>query len=409
MDENRIRAYARLIARTGANVQAGQGAVIKTQVEGYPFARLVAEECYKAGAAWVQIDYMDQVLERLDYQHQKKSTLCRVPKYERERQRFFNRELPCEIYILLDDPDAMEGLDEELLSAVRAARRRIIKPLRDVRDNKNQWCIAAIPGEKWAKKVFPEMNVEDAMEALWEAILSATRVTDDAPEKQWDIHNENLHERSRRMSEYNFESVHLESESTGTDLRVGLIDGALWLGGAEKTDTGIIYNPNMPTEEVFTSPMAGKAEGVVYSTKPLSWMGQMIEDFSITFKGGKAVSCTAKKGGELLQKMIELDEYAGMLGEVAIIGIDSPIEQSGVLFYETLFDENASCHLALGAGFTNCLPDFAELSLAQCTARGINDSVHHTDFMIGAADMKITGTTRDGKEIVVFEDGLWKI
>ena len=409
MDQNKLRAYARLIARTGANVQKGQGAVIKTQVEGYPFARLVAEECYEAGAAWVQIDYMDQKLERLDYLYQEKKTLSRVPKWQRELQRFYNKELPCEIYILLDDPDAMEGIDENLLAHVRAAKRKVIKPLRDVRDNKNQWCIAAIPGEAWAKKVFPDLAVNDAMEALWDAILTAVRVVDDTPEKQWEAHNRKLHERSEKMSAYNFESVHLESKSTGTDLTVGLIDGALWLGGAEKTDRGVIYNPNMPTEEVFTTPMAGKADGVVYSTKPLSWMGQMIEDFSITFCHGKAVACTAKKGEELLSKMIALDECAGMLGEVAIIGVDSPIEQSGVLFYETLFDENASCHLALGAGFTNCLPDFAELSLAECTARGINDSVHHTDFMIGANDMKITGTTRDGEQIVVFENGLWVI
>ena len=408
MQDNRIRAYARLTARVGANVQKGQGAVIVTQPEACEFARLVAEECYLAGAGWVEVSYQDQTLEYLGYQYQKLSTLCRVPKHTRERQRFLNRELPCEIHILCEDPDGLCGVDEHTMSVVRSRRGKVLKPLRDARENKNQWTIVAVPSEKWAKKVFPDCSEKEAVEKLWDAILSAARVHDEEPEKAWAAHNERLASRGARMSEYAFESVRIQSVSTGTDLRVGLMDEGLWLGGAEKTVGGVIFNPNIPTEEVFTTPKRLCAEGFVAATKPLSFMGQVIDGFSFEFKDGRAVSCRAKRGQALLEKMIALDEDANALGEVALIGKDSPINESGLLFYETLFDENASCHLALGMGFTNTVPGFEAMTREELTARGVNDSVHHTDFMIGADDLRVTGKTRGGEGVCVFENGLWK-
>jgi len=409
MRDEKIRAYARLTARTGANVQPGQGAVIYTQPEACGFARMVAEELYQAGAGWVQIMYQDQPAEKMAYQYEKPSVLKRVPKYIRERQRYFNRELPCEIHIVCEDPDGLDGVDRQLLAEVMQARSRVIKPLRDERENKNQWTIVAIPSPEWAAKVFPELPAGEAVDALWDAILDASRVWDTEPDKAWEKQNALLISRAKAMTAFGFESVHLESRMTGTDLTVGLIEGAQWFGGPETTLSGIVFNPNIPTEEVFTTPMKGKAEGRVVATKPLSFMGQIIDGFSLEFRGGKAVSCKAEKGEDLLEKMLRFDETASMLGEVALIGLESPINQSGLLFYETLFDENASCHLALGMGFGNVIPGFENMTREELNEKGINDSVHHTDFMIGSPDMKVTGTKKDGTQIVVFENGTWKI
>jgi len=308
-----------------------------------------------------------------------------------------------------EDPDGLDGVDRQLLAEVMQARSRVIKPLRDERENKNQWTIVAIPSPEWAAKVFPELPAGEAVDALWDAILDASRVWDTEPDKAWEKQNALLISRAKAMTAFGFESVHLESRMTGTDLTVGLIEGAQWFGGPETTLSGIVFNPNIPTEEVFTTPMKGKAEGRVVATKPLSFMGQIIDGFSLEFRGGKAVSCKAEKGEDLLEKMLRFDETASMLGEVALIGLESPINQSGLLFYETLFDENASCHLALGMGFGNVIPGFENMTREELNEKGINDSVHHTDFMIGSPDMKVTGTKKDGTQIVVFENGTWKI
>lgn len=404
-----LQAYARLIVRAGANVQQKQGVVIYTQPEACHLARLVAQEAYDAGAGWVEAVYADQTIDALSYRFQSPATLSRVPAYQRHRQRFLNRELPCEIYILCEDPEGLSDVDEEVLSLVRQKRGRILKPLRDARENKNQWTIAAAASPAWAKRVFPSLPQEEAVQKLWDAIFACARVDASRGQEAWLSHGAHLSSRAKKMSAYAFQSVHLQSQSTGTDLTIDLIEGALWMGGAEETLSGTVFYPNIPTEEVFTTPCRAKAQGVVYATKPLSFMGQLIEDFSLVFENGRVTSCRAVRGQALLEKMLTLDENASMLGEIALIGKDSPIAQSGVLFYETLFDENASCHLALGAGFSNVLPDFAELSHEQTIARGVNDSVHHTDFMIGAPDMRVTGKTRDGQEVCVFEKSMWTI
>lgn len=410
MKQALLQDYAQLIVRVGANIQPGQGAVIYTAPQACDFVPLVAREAYEAGAAWVQIHYDDVRVQRLGYEYGDARFLKRVPAYERERQRFLNRELPCEIYLLCDDPEALAGVDESLLARVRAARSKVIKPLRDARENKNQWTIAAVPCRDWAVRVFPTLSPQQAVEKLWMQILTACRVQDGTDALQaWQAHHAMLAKRSAMLNAYEFCSLHLKSTSTGTDLHVALIDGALWLGGAEKTASGVRFEPNLPTEEIFTTPLAGQANGRVRATKPLALMGQVIRDFELTFEQGRVVSCRAAQGQALLEKLIALDENAGKLGEVALIGADSPIHQMDTLFYETLFDENASCHLALGAGFTNVLPDYAALTHEQACARGVNDSVHHTDFMIGAPDLSVTGRTRDGVEVCVFRDGNWVI
>ena len=276
-------------------------------------------------------------------------------------------------------------------------------------ENKYQWCIAAIPGAAWAKKVFPEESRNRAMEKLWEQILYTVRVTEDNdPVAAWEDHNRDLHARCDYLNSLGLSSREYKA-SNGTDFRVGLLENALFMGGAEELlgKEGLFYNPNMPSEEVFTSPKKGVADGIVYASKPLSYNGELIENFSVRFEGGKAVEVHAEKGEDLLREMIGMDEGAAYLGECALVPFESPINQTGVLFYNTLFDENAACHLALGHGFTNVIKGYENHTTKELYDMGINDSMIHVDFMIGTRDLSITGVTRDGKRVKLFENGTW--
>jgi aminopeptidase len=304
-----------------------------------------------------------------------------------------------------DDPDGMDGIDQGKRARAQMARFPKIKPFRDAMENKYQWCIAGVPGIKWAKKVFPHLNVEDAVEHLWEAILAAARANGDAI-ANWQQHNELIHRRAATLNAYNFTALEYHS-ANGTDFRVGLMNEGIFAGGAETDLSGRVFNPNIPSEEIFTSPKRGAADGILVATKPLSYQGSLIENFSIRFENGRAVEVKAAKNQEVLEKMIAMDEGAAYLGEVALIAENSPINQSGILFYNTLFDENASCHVALGRGFDICVKDFAGYTDDELHALGINDSMIHVDFMIGAADMMIDGITAAGEKIPVFRNGNW--
>ena len=281
----------------------------------------------------------------------------------------------------------------------------IIKPYADAREGKQQWCIAAVPGAAWAKKVFPGMRTSVAIEKLWEAILSASRVNED-PVKAWEDHNADLSRRCAYLNSLGIDSLHYTADN-GTDLTVGMIPEAQFCGGAETSRQKITFNPNIPSEECFISPMKGKAEGIVYSTKPLSYQGQLIENFSMRFENGKVVEAKAEKGEELLNTMLAMDEGAAYLGECALVPQASPICQSGLLFYNTLFDENAACHLAVGMGFPDTIVDHHNKTLEECRALGINDSMIHEDFMIGCDTMNIDAITRDGKVVPIFRNGNW--
>ena len=299
----------------------------------------------------------------------------------------------------------MKGVNQEKMAKAQQAKYKVIKPYRDQLENKYQWCIAAVPGVAWAKKLFPNLSKAQAVEKLWEAILDASRVNED-PIAAWKAHNDDLAARCAYLNSLNIETLVYKS-SNGTDLRVGMIPEAEFKGGGEYSLNNIFFNPNIPTEEVFISPMRGKAEGIVYSTKPLSYQGQLIENFSVRFEGGKAVEVHAEKNEELLKKLISMDEGAAYLGECALVPYDSPIQKSGLLFYETLFDENAACHLALGMGFADTIKDFDKYTLEECRKMGVNDSMIHEDFMIGAADLDIDAVTRDGKTVPIFRKGNW--
>ena len=356
-----LRKYARLIARVGVNIQKGQEVLINCDLDQPKFVELLVDECYKAGAKKVTVEFAYQPLAKLHVRHRSVTVMSKVEEWEKARLQHYVDTLPCRIYLASEDPDGLKGVNQEKMAKASKKRFPIIKPYRDAMDNKYQWCIAAVPGAAWAKKLFPELP------------------------KGWAI----------------------EKGDNGTDLTVGMIPEAEFKGGGDRTLSGVFFNPNIPTEECFISPMRGKAEGVVYATKPLSYQGQLIENFSVRFENGKAVEVHAERNEELLKKMVTMDEGAGYLGECALVPVNSPISESGLLFYETLFDENAACHLALGRGFADTIKDFENKSLEECRKLGINDSMIHVDFMIGYEGLDIDAVTRDGRTVPIFRKGKW--
>lgn len=401
-----LKKYAQLIAEKGVNIQKGQEVIVQADLDQPDFVKLVVEACYKAGAGKVTVEWNYQPLTKVHVRYRSLKTLSRVETWEEAKLQHRVDALPALIYLDSEDPDGLNGINQAKLAKSQQAKYGIIKPYQDKMENRYQWCIAAVPGVAWAKKLFPGMTKAQAIEKLWEAILTTSRVDDD-PMAAWDAHNADLAARCEYLNGLGLESLHYTA-GNGTDLTVGLIPDALFLGGQERTlGSDIPFNPNIPSEEVFTTPMRGAAEGVVYSTKPLSYQGELIENFSIRFANGRAVEVKAERNEELLRTMIAMDEGAAMLGECALVPQDSPICRSGLLFYNTLFDENAACHLALGMGFANCLRDYGQYTLEECRAKGVNDSMVHTDFMIGCDDLSITGRTRDGREVQIFKDGNW--
>ncbi|MCF0117067.1 MAG: aminopeptidase [Bacilli bacterium] len=407
MNQERIRKYAELIVKKGANVEKGQVVIINIDIDLGYFAKMLCEECYKCGAKEVRFEWSNDQLTRLRYQYQDVADLGKVLHWEEEKLKWTVEEIPARIYITSSDPDSLKGIDQSKISQARKLSYPIIKPYRDALENKYQWVIAGVPSVAWAKAVFPSLSDEEAVEKLWEAILLTARVTED-PLKAWNEHNKNLQDHCDKLNSLHLKSLHYTA-SNGTDLTVGLMDEGIFLGGASKTigKRDVVYNPNIPSEECFTTPKKGCAEGIVYSALPLSYNGEIIDNFSIRFENGKAVEVHAQKGESLLKEMISMDETAGYLGECALVPFDSPIRKSNILFLNTLYDENAACHLALGMGFTDCVKDFEKYSQDQLAEMGVNDSMIHVDFMIGTEDLNITGITRDGQEIAIFKDGNW--
>ncbi len=409
MKKTILRKYAKLAVRKGVNLKKGQGCAIYAQVEQHEFAEMVAEEAYRAGAKWVQVFWRDQAVRKLDLRHQTVTQLSRVEEWEKVQQQMFVDQLPARIHISSEDPDGLKGVSVPKMQKAQAARSTVLRPYRKAIDNKHQWTIIAVPSKKWAKKVFPGVRASVAEEKLWEAILQTVRVTpDNDPEAAWDQHNATLQEKSGKLNALDLDYLHYTAPN-GTDFKCWLIPGAKWEGGGATILDGTFYNPNMPTEEVFTSPLKGKCEGTLVSTMPLSYQGNLIDQFSITFENGRAVSCKAQQGQELLEKMLHMDEGASMLGELALVPHDSPVSNTGILFYNTLFDENAACHVALGFGFPECVEGFESMTDQELQEKGVNDSIIHVDFMIGSKDLDITGYTRDGKAVQIFKNGNWAI
>nr|MBQ8890752.1 aminopeptidase [Clostridia bacterium] len=406
MNKTRLKKYARLIARCGVNVQKGQEVIISAQLDQPEFVKMVVDECYKAGAKKVSVDWIYEPLTRSNVRYCSAKTLGELEEWQIKKWEHQAEVLPCKIYLISEDPDALEGIDQAKYAKAMAQRSKAIKPIRRRMENKYQWCIAAVPGKAWAKKIFPGERASVAMEKLWEAILCTSRVTDD-PIEAWRLHNEELAKRCEYLNSLGIRELRY-SASNGTNLKVGLIPEGIFMGGGESAQgSGIYFNPNIPSEEVFTSPMKGEAEGIVYSSRPLCCNGALIENFFVRFEGGKAVEVGAEKNEEVLRELIKMDEGAAYLGECALVPYSSPIRESGLLFYNTLFDENAACHLALGRGFTNLLLGYENMTEEEAHSKGINDSIVHEDFMIGTEDMSIVAITKDGKEVAIFKDGEW--
>ena len=405
MKKSVLREYARLIVRKGINVQKGQEVIISAGLDQPEFVQMVVEEAYKAKAKKVTVEWNYQPLTKTHVRYQSLKTMSTVTDWELARQEHYCNVLPCRIHLLSADPDGLKGVNMAKVSKANQITHPILKPYRDRRDNRDQWCAAAVPGAAWAKKVFPGLPKGKAVEKLWEAILSAARVTDD-PLAAWDEHNADMEKRCEHLNNLNIRSLHYTA-ANGTDLTVGLIPESNWRGGGDTSLQGIFFNPNIPTEECFISPKKGEAEGIVYSSLPLSYRGQLIDKFWMRFEGGKAVEVGAEVGEEQLREMVNMDEGAGYLGECALVPQASPICQSGILFYNTLFDENAACHLAVGRGFADTIKDFDKKTLDECRELGINDSMIHVDFMIGCDTMNIDALCENGEWVRIFENGNW--
>ena len=405
MKKSVLRAYARLIAESGVNVQKGQEVFITAGLDQPEFVAMVVEECYRRKAKKVVVDWNYQPLTRLHVRHQSLTTMSTLDNYEEARWQHYVDTIPCRIYLESDDPDGLRGVNQEKMAKAQQKKYPIIKGYRDQIEKKYQWCIAAVPGVKWAKKLFPELRASQAVEKLWEAILHTSRVDDD-PVAAWDAHNKDLKARCDYLNGLGIRELQYRA-SNGTDLRVGMIPEAQFCGGGETSLQGIFFNPNIPTEECFISPKRGVAEGIVYSSKPLSYQGQLIDRFWIRFREGKAAEWGAEENEALLTKLITMDEGSAYLGECALVPFNSPINETGILFYNTLFDENACCHLALGMGFADTIRDFEHKTLDECRALGVNDSMIHEDFMIGTADLSIDALCEDGRTVPLFRNGTW--
>ena len=405
MKKTVLREYARLIVRVGINVQKGQDVLVYADLDQPEFVQMVVEECYKAKAREVTVFWDYQPLAKIHNRYQSVKTMANVTEWQKARQEYWCETLPCRLFLESSDPDGLKGMNMEKAAKARKISYPILKPYADRREGMQQWGIAAVPGPAWAKKIFPGMRTSQAVEKLWELILKTARVNDE-PVQAWHEHNANLKARCDYLNSLGIESLHYTA-ANGTDLTVGMIPEAMFCGGAETSRQKIVFNPNIPSEECFISPMGGKAAGIVYSTKPLSYQGQLIDNFYIRFENGKAVESGAEVGAELLNTMLTMDEGASYLGECALVPQKSPICESGVLFYNTLFDENAACHLAVGAGFADTIRDNHNKTLEECQALGINDSMIHVDFMIGCDSMNIDAHCRDGKVVPIFRDGNW--
>lgn len=406
-----LKKYADFVVRVGVNPQPGQTLIINCPLEGAPLARLCVRSAYEAGAYDVQVNWHDDAITRTRMELGSEEALTDHKSWQLRRYLDYAESEGgiCVLHLIADDPELYAGLDGAKISRVNSSNRAFLQPWREYTMNDRvQWSIAALPSVPWATKMYPELSAEDAMEALWKLIFDVCRVTGGDPVGEWQAHLERLSELRDKMNAFDLESVHFSS-TNGTDLTVGIADQARWESAASKNEKGVVFLPNIPTEEVFTAPHKDKVDGIVYGTKPYVFNGQLIKDFFVKFENGKVVEHGAAEGAELLGQLLDTDEGARRIGEVALVPASSPINRSGKLFYNTLFDENAACHIAFGASYPGTTVDGTTLSKEELIARGMNQSSLHEDVMVGAEDSQITGKCRDGRTVVLFKDGVWAL
>ncbi len=405
MNKSKLREYAKITVRLGANVQKGQDVFLSCPVVCAEFGRMIMEEAYAAGAAEVIMNYFDEKASRIKYLNSDISVFENVPAWEIERRNYYGRRHAAMITVLAEDPEINAGVPGEKLLAAARARHKAFEEYYKMMDAGDIcWTLVAYPIPEWASKVFPDATPAHAVELLWNAIFKTVRITRGDTVKKWHAHDRMLKKRSKKLNDFAFEAIECKN-SLGTDIRIGLPENHVWLGGSDTSTDGISYFPNMPTEEIFTMPHCRKTEGTVFSSMPLSYQGNMIDHFSLTFKNGEVVDFTAEVGRDALARLLETDEGSRRLGEGALIPHDSPISNQKILFYNTLFDENASCHLALGDCYPNTIKGGEQLDREKLGELGGNHSANHVDFMFGTPDMQITGIKKDGSTHEVFRDG----
>ncbi len=402
-----IERYAELIVRKGVAVQPGQEVVVSAPVETAPFARLLVRKAYAAGAGHVTMIWSDDEVTRATYENVPVEWFRETPSWQRLMYDSLAERGACFVFVEGADPEALKGIDPAKPMAAATARNSQCRVFRHGLDfNINPWCIAGAPVAAWARTVFPGLSDEAACYRLWQAILDASRALGDDPCADWELHNATFEKNLRMLNEAHFDRLRYTA-ANGTDLVVGLTRKHVWDGGKTETPEGRAFFPNIPTEEVFTSPDFHRVEGVVHAALPLVHHGTKISGFWIRFEHGVAVEWDAAQGKDALDQILAIDEGARRLGEVALISKNTPIRESGLLFYDTLYDENASCHLALGMGFPECYEGGYDMEADELLAVGVNQSHTHVDFMIGTDDLCVTGIKADGTEVPVFVAGQW--
>lgn len=404
--ESKLDKYAELSVKVGINIQPGQTLVINAPIEAASFVRKIAVKAYKAGAKNVHVEWGDELLKLIKFQHAPEESLKEFPIWKAKGYEEMAENGGAFLSISASNPDLLKDIDPEKIAISNKAAMKATQGFKEyVHKGKVSWSILSIPTNEWAKKVFPNMSEEESIEKLWESIFNVTRVDCDNPVEAWDKHINNLKKSLAYLNEKKFKKLYYKS--SGTNLTIELPEDHIWIGGGLDTENDIYFIPNMPTEEVFTLPRKNGVNGYVTSTKPLNYAGTLIDNFKLTFKDGKIVNFSAEKGYETLKKLIETDEGSHYLGEVALVPFDSPISNSNILFYNTLYDENASSHLALGAAYPLTIKDGTKLNKEALEKKGANTSLTHVDFMMGSSDLNIDGETTDGKMYPIFKDGNW--
>lgn len=402
-----LQKYARIIVQIGVNVQKGQPVFITGAVEMADFVRLVAVEAYEAGASKVHVEWNDEKLSRLTYTKAAEETFSHYPQWEADKRAEYYNQNGAFISIVSASPDMLKGVDSSRISAFqKASGTKLMEFRRLMQADKFSWTVVAAAGAAWAQKVFPNAASEqDAVDQLWKAIFAAVRLDAPDPVQAWNEHCEILDAKASALNNYRFKK--LQYRAPGTDLTIELDEKHLWVSAGSENEQGHLFMANMPTEEVFTVPSRNGTNGYVSSTKPLSYGGNVIDNFKITFENGRIVKYEAEQGEEFLAKLIEIDEGSHYLGEVALVPHRSPISESGVLFFNTLFDENASNHLAIGSGYAFNIDGGKTMNNEELEKHGVNASITHNDFMIGSAEMDIDGILADGTVVPVFRGGEW--
>ncbi len=401
-----LEKYAELGVKIGVNIQEGQDLLIRASLSAADFVRKITKVAYETGAKNVIVEWNDDEVTKIRYHHAPEESFDEFPLWKAQGFEQMAENGTAFLSIVSQDPDLLKGVDPERIKRANIAQGKALEKWREsILSDKVSWTVLATPSVAWAKKVFPEGTTEEQVEKLWEAIFKATRVDQMDPLAAWNEHNLNLQNKVEYLNAKKYKKLHYKAK--GTDLTIELPAKHLWVGGGGDNQAGVNFMANMPTEEVFTLPTKDGINGYVTSSKPLSYGGNLIDNFTLTFENGKIVDYKAETGYETLKGLIETDEGSHFLGEVALVPYDSPISNLNIIFYNTLFDENASCHLAIGNAYASCLEGGTTMSKEELVENGANQSITHVDFMIGSADLDIDGETEDGQLETVFRNGNW--